>query len=501
MALDPRTPVIVGTGQLTLRPDDGEHGLGPVDLPIEMMVEALRRAERDAGAQRLLAAADSVRVVSTSSCRYRDPAALIATSLGLDGVQTAVTRYGGQLPSRLLAESAAEIAAGEHDVVLLAGAEAWYSRTQAMRAGEALPHTEQPEHVAPDVVIGGDLGMWHEHEMALGIRDPIQVYPLLEQALRVAAGRDLDEHRATIATLWSEFSQVAVDNPYAWDRRGYTPAEVGTVTPANRMVGFPYPKLLNSNERVDETAALVVCSTERADALGVPHDRRVYIHAIAEGASPTISERNDLATSPAATSAARALVAATGVGPDDIAYVDLYSCFPSAVQMQAAALGVALDPAPTLTGGMRFAGGPWNNYAMHAIATMADVLRRDPGAFGVVSANGGYVSKVSMGLYSTEPTPHRGDVPFRMIDAEPTEAESRTRVLDTEPDGRGTVETYTVMHDGHSEPIDGILTCRMPDGRRAWGRIADPAILVAMTKEDVIGRAVTLGPDHDADLE
>ena len=399
MALDPRTPVIVGVGQLTLRPDDDHLGLGPKDLPIDMMVEALRRAERDAGASALLASADSVRVVSTSSCRYLDPAALIAARLGLDTVQTAVTRYGGQVPSSLLAQSALDILAGSRDVVLMTGGESWYSRTQAMRAGETLPQTEQPEGVEPDAVIGGELGMWHEHEMALGIRDPIQVYPLLEQALRVAAHRDLDAHRARLAALWSAFSQVAVDNPYAWDRRGYTPDEVGTVSPANRMVGFPYVKLLNSNERVDESAAIIVCSLERADALGVPHDRRLFVHAIAEGVSPTVSERYDLSTSPAATSAARALRDATGIGADDLAHVDLYSCFPSAVQMQAAALAVALDPAPTLTGGMRFSGGPWNNYAMHGMTTMADVLRRDPGTWGVVSANGGYVSKVSMGLY------------------------------------------------------------------------------------------------------
>jgi acetyl-CoA C-acetyltransferase len=497
VTLDPRTPVVVGVGQLTLRPDDDKLGLGPVDLPIEMMVEALRRAERDSGAPGLVAAADSVRVVSTSSCRYLDPAALIAARLGLDTVQTGLTRYGGQVPSSLVAHSASDIITGARDVVLIAGGESWYSRMIAMRAGETLPSTEQPEGLEPDVIIGGELGMWHPHEMELGIRDPIQVYPLLEQALRVAAHRDLDSHRARIAALWSAFSQVAVDNPYAWDRRGYTPDEVGTVSPANRMVGFPYVKLLNSNERVDEAAAVIVCSLERADALGVPRDRRVFVHAIAEGASPTVSERYDLATSPAATSAARALQVATGIGADDIAHVDLYSCFPSAVQMQAAALGVALDPAPTLTGGMRFSGGPWNNYAMHGITAMVDVLRRDPGSLGVASANGGYVSKVSMGLYSTEPPTE----PFRSITAPRTEDESRTRALDPAPDGRGTVETYTVMHNGHSEPTDGIFTALMADGRRAWGLVTDPDAVSAMTKEDVIGRTATLRPDSRADIE
>jgi acetyl-CoA C-acetyltransferase len=339
--------------------------------------------------------------------------------------------------------------------------------------------------------------MWHDHEMALGIRDPIQVYPMLEQALRAAAHRELEPHREHLAALWSAFSQVAVGNEYAWDRRGYTSSEVGTVGPQNRMVGFPYVKLMNSNEQVDEAAAIIVCSMERADALGVAEDRRVFLHAVAEASSPKVSERYELATSPAATVASRALWQGTGKGPGDVAYFDLYSCFPSAVQIQAAALGIPLDPAPTMTGGMRFSGGPWNNYAMHGITTMCDTVRRDPGSFGVVSANGGYVSKISVGLYSTRPPAE----PYRVISASATGDDARTRELDPEPNGRGTGETYTVMHDRHSEPTLGILTALMPDGARAWGLIRDPASLVAMTKEDVIGRTVALQPDNTADIE
>jgi acetyl-CoA C-acetyltransferase len=500
VTLDPRTPVVVGVGQVTIRPDDGGAatlGLGPVDLPIAMMVEAVRRGARDAGAPALLDRVDSVRVVSSASCKYRDPAALVAAHLGLGQVQTGLTRYGGQVPSTLLGQTATEIAAGERGVVVLTGGESWYTRTLAARAGETLPQTVQPDTVAPDVVLGGELGMWHERELALGIQDPIQVYPLIEQALRVAARRSLAEHRARLAALWSAFSRVAVGNEHAWDRRGYTPDEVATVTPANRMVGFPYPKLLNSNERVDEAAAVIVCSVEQADALGVPDDRRVYPHAIAEGTSPTVSERVDLAQSPAATSAARTLRDATRFDPDDLACVDLYSCFPSAVQLQAASLGVPLDPPPTVTGGMRFAGGPWNNYAMHGIAAVVDRLRHEPGRVGLASANGGYVSKISMGLYSTTPPA----VPFRHLTAIPTAAEARSRALDVAPEGPAVVETYTVMHDGHNEPVDGILTLRMPDGRRAWGRIADPATLVAMTTEDAVGRPARVHPDSTADLE
>ena len=37
----------------------------------------------------------------------------------------------------------------------------------------------------------------------------------------------------------------------------------------------------------------------------------------------------------------------------------------------------------TVTGGMTFAGGPWNNYVTHGVATMVGVLREDPGDLGL----------------------------------------------------------------------------------------------------------------------
>jgi acetyl-CoA C-acetyltransferase len=335
------------------------------------------------------------------------------------------------------------------------------------------------------------------HEIELGITDPIQVYPLLEQAIRTAAGRDLDEQISHFATMWAAMSIVASGNPFAWDRHRYSTEEVANVTPDNRMVGFPYTKLCNSNERVDQAAALLVMSLDMARELGIHKDRCIFISAIAEGLSPSVSERFDLSTSPAATAAARALLATTGVGVDEIAYFDLYSCFPSAVQLQAEALRVELEPALTVTGGMRFAGGPWRNYTMHAIATAVEKLRSDGDALALVSANGGYSTKISMGLYSTSPLP----TPFDHIQAEPDPDERRIRSLDTNPSGPATVETYTVMHGRHGEPVEGILTCLMPDGRRAWGRTIEPSALAGMIKEDIVGRPLTLTPEHEAHIE
>ena len=333
MTLDLRTPVIVGVGQLTLHTDTGEASLEPVD----MMVEALRRAEADTGAAGVLAAAGSLGVVRLLSWKYPDAAALVAERLGIGPLQTVGTAFGGNIPQTLLGRKAAEIAAGEHDVVLITGAEAWRTVTAARRGGGELDWTVQPEGITPDAEVGGSLEASHPAETARGIRHPIQIYPLFENALRAAAGRSVAEHRDHLGSFYARFSEIAVDNPYAWDRRGYSPEEVAVPSAKNRMVGFPYTKLMCSNEQVDQAAAMILCSVDKARALGIAPERWVFPHGVTEAAAPLVSERYDLSGSVMADAASDALWKLTGLGPDDIAHVDLYSCFPSAVQVQAGA--------------------------------------------------------------------------------------------------------------------------------------------------------------------
>lgn len=492
MALDARTPVIVGVAQLSQH-EDAQHAREPVDL----MADAARTAALDCGRPALLDAVGSVRVVNLLSWRYRDPAALVASQLGLDGVETVYTEGGGQIVGTLIARTASDIVDGTVDVALLTGAEAWRTRTSYRRAGGPLPWTEQPDGTAPDRVIGAPLDMWHPAEVERGITAPVQVYPMLESALRAAAGRGVAEHSQFLGELWARFSAVAVRNPDAWDRTPHTAAEIATPSRANRMVGFPYTKLLCSNEQVDQAAAVLMCSVERAEALGIARDRWVFPHAVSEAHTSTVSERPDLATSPLVRAVGDALWKLTGVGPDDVAHIDLYSCFPSAVEVQCAELGIDLGRELTVTGGMRFAGGPWNNYPMHAVATMTNVLRGDPGALGLVSANGGYVTKLALCLLSSEPA-REG---FRSVSAQDDVDAAPRCEVETKPEGRATVQASTVMHDRTGEATGGILACMLPDGRRAWGTVADAATLRSMETEETVGRSAVLQPDGTAALE
>jgi acetyl-CoA C-acetyltransferase len=357
--------------------------------------------------------------------------------------------------------------------------------------------TVQGDDVAPARVIGEELVMSHPGEMARGVVMPVQVYPMFEQAHRIAIGRSMDDHLVAISELWAGFSEVAARNPHAWIQRPYTAEEIRTPTPENRWVGYPYTKVMNSNNAVEQSAAVLLCSAERAEALGVPRDRWVFPHSGADAHDHYfLSERDSLASSPAMRLAGRAALELAGLTADDLAHVDLYSCFPSAVEIAAAELGLGTDRALTVTGGLSFAGGPWNDYVMHAIATMAGVLREDPGTRGLVSGNGGFITKHSFGVYSTEPpaTPFRHAEPQDAVDALPR------RELCEEPDGEATIETWTVMHDRAGEPENGIAACLLDDGRRAWGTSTDAAVLEVLLSEDVAGRRVRLAADGCAQL-
>ncbi|HVN51415.1 MAG TPA: acetyl-CoA acetyltransferase, partial [Acidimicrobiales bacterium] len=449
--LDPRTPVLVGAGQVSQRVDRGAEALEPVDL----MVEALRRAEVDAGVSGLLARADSVRISRLLSWHYLDPGALVAERLGASVRQTVYTVMGGNYVQTLVNLTATDIARGRADVVLLAGAESWRTRTAARAAGTQLDWTTQPEGTEPTVMLGGDdTPLSSPREVERRVVLPVQVYPMFEVALRAAAGRTPDEQRLHAARLWSRFSEVAATNPHAWIQQVFTPEEIAEPTPTNRMIGYPYTKLMNSNNHVEQGAGLVLCSVAAAEAAGVPRDRWVFPQSGTDAHDHWfVSNRADLHSSPAMRMAGARALELAGVGADELTFVDLYSCFPSAVQIGAAELGLDIERPLTVTGGMSFAGGPWNNYPMHAIATTADRVREQPGAFGLVSGNGGYTTKHSFGVYATTPPPHgyRHDALQSAVDATPR------RDAADDYDGPTVVEAYTVMHDRDGEPETGLF--------------------------------------------
>ncbi len=416
MALDPRAPVIIGVGQTVQHTDDLDEALDPSLL----MCSAIGNATVDAGL-RTIPNPQSLRVVNLLTWKYGDPAFLIAQQLGLTPKETAYTPMGGQSPQSLVNSTAAEIQAGSLDIAILTGGEARRTRVRARKAEVELRWPTAPEGQQP-TIIGDDLVLNHPTELERGIMMPVQIYPIFESAIRAASGSTPEQHLQIISELWSRFSDVAADNPFAWSRRALTAEEIRTPSSRNRMIGLPYTKYMNSNNDVDMAAAIIMCSAEHAASLGVPRDQWVFIHAGTDcHEHPFVSNRWSFADTPAIELGGRRVMELAECSIDDIGLIDLYSCFPAAVQLGAQSLGLALDRQLTRTGGLSFAGGPWNNYVMHAIATIVGELRGQPGELGLVWANGGYTTKHAFGIYSTAPSTHgfRHDHPQDEIDALP----------------------------------------------------------------------------------
>ena len=488
MGLDPRTPVLVGAGQVNQR--DEAPDVEPVDL--------MAAAAAEAADPRVLRALDAIRVVNLLSWRYRDPGLLLKQLIGAPDATTRYTGIGGNTPQSLVNQACLDIQAGRTEAVLLVGAETWRTRMR-LRARGIRPDWTRQDDTVPIPPGGEDeVPMSGPAEDRIDLDRPSFVYPLFEQALRIANGESMDDHRRRIGDLWARFSQVAQRNPHAWSREALSGEQIWQPGPQNRMISWPYPKLMNSNNMVDQGAAVILCSVEKAEYLQIPKDTWVFPHAGTDSHDTYgIAERDELHRSPAIRIGGGRVLELAGVGIDDLDFVDVYSCFPSAVQVAAREIGLPLDdPARplTVTGGLTFAGGPWNNYVMHSIATMAELLRNNPDSHGLITANGGYLTKHSFGLYSGTPsaTGFRWEDVQVAVDREPT----RTALIEWE--GTGTVESWTTPFDRDGMPEKAFLAVRTPDGSRTWGLISDPDDAASTVADDIAGNKVQVSSDGRA---
>ncbi|HYB81379.1 MAG TPA: acetyl-CoA acetyltransferase [Mycobacterium sp.] len=493
MTVHPRTPVLIGYSQVNHRDeiDPEKRSVEPVDL--------MAAAARQAADTLVLEAVDSIRVVNVLSARYRDPGLLLGERIGATDFTTRYSPIGGNVPQSLVNQTCLDIQQGRAGVVLLAGAETWRTRTGLKAKGSRLVWTVQDESVPMAEITGEDVAMAGDAETRIHLDRPAYVYPLFEQALRIANQESIAHHLKRIGELWARFNAVAVGNPHAWIRKPVTPEEICRPGPQNRMISWPYTKLMNSNNMVDQGAVLILTSVEQATRLRVPAERWVFPHAGTDAHdTAAIAERDELHRSPAIRIAGTRALELAGLGIDDVDYVDLYSCFPSAVQVAAAELGLAVDDAArplTVTGGLTFAGGPWSNYVMHSIATMAELLVANPGRRGLITANGGYLTKHSFGVYSTEPPAE-----FCWEDRQPAVDREPTRDGLVEWEGVGTVEAWTTPFNREGRPEKAFLAVRTPDGSRTLAVITDAAAAQASVREDIGGAKVAVAVDGSATL-
>jgi acetyl-CoA C-acetyltransferase len=483
-------PVIVGVGQLTNHPESINDAIEPA----EMMAACARAAEEDCGAG-LLARADSVQVVNMISWSYPDAPGLLADKLGASPAHKVYTAVGGETPQRLVNETAQAIVEGRTRIALIAGAEALASRRVARKENGRLPWPVRgtPEQVTGDMRMG-----FSDVEARHGATLPTRIYPLFENAIRAHSGRSIEGHQAFLGELCARFTEVAAANPYSWFPEKRTRREITAVHDDNRWVCFPYPKLMNSIIEVDQAAAVIMTGSETARELGIPEERWVYVHGCGDALDRWfVSERVNYYSSPAIGAATRRALGMAGVTVNEIGMFDLYSCFPSAVQLAAEALGItAGDPRGlTVTGGLPYFGGPGNNYVMHSIAATVERLREAPEKKALVTGLGWFATKHSAGVYGGQPP--SGD----WARTDPAVDQAAVDAMDGPPfvaeaSGEANIETYTVCFDREGEPDTGIVIGRLTSGERFFANTPpDRSLLWSMTREEFVGHGGSVSPD------
>jgi len=478
MSVDPRSPVLVGVAAVSQREDDPSVSAEP----LELMARALEAAAADADAPGLLRRLDAVSV-PRGFWDYGDPGRLLAERFGAGRVYTTVAEVG-VLQTTLLAEAAQRIAAGEADVVAVTGAEAKHRSQRARILGVEEQRTAQPDARADRVLRPGS-EIYTGLEMQLGLLMPVHQYAVVENALRHEQGLSVDAHRREIAELWARLGRIAADNPQAWSRQPVPADEIREPGEGNRMLAFPYTRLHTSQWTVDQGAGLLLCSAAAADALGVAEERRVHPRAITESNHMLpLSRRAEIGRCAGVRIAGSRALEISGAKQAEVAHVELYSCFPAAVRLQARELGMPLERPLSVTGGMAFAGGPLNNFVLQGIERIAERLRADRGSLGLVTALSGIFTKSGFTTWSTDPG--EGARVEDLSDA----VEAATRTIDLEPDatGEAIVAGYTVLFEASGPRL--VVLCDTDDGTRALAASTDPGLVATAMEQELVGRRV-----------
>jgi acetyl-CoA C-acetyltransferase len=485
-----RLPVLIGVTQWIQR------DVAPAEAPepLEMLERMARTAAADARAgERLLAAADTVGIVQVAGWAPANAPRLLAGRIGAHPACELVTGAGGEVSLRLVNAAAERIAAGRSRVALLAGLNPMRTLRRA-RAEGAVLHWKGGGGGAPTRI--GDERMGHDAcEARHGLDAPIHVYPLIENALRARRGRALDEHRARLGRLFAPFTRVAERNPYAWFPVAHSADELVCVSPTNRMVAYPYTKYLNAVLDTDQGAALLLCSAAAARSFGVPEERWVHWWggAQTEERAWNVSRRPVIGDSPSLRECAARALAGAGVESNELAAIDFYSCFPVAVELACEAYGVAEDDARglTVTGGLPYAGGPGSNYAMHAVAAMAERLRAWPGAKGLTTGNGWYLSKHSASVWASAPPSRAVGAPLEA----PVAVGPAPLPLREDASGAATVAVWTVSYGRDGAPQRGIVVGSLASGERFVANTpAERDFLEAFVAAEQVGRAGVVRP-------
>ncbi len=483
--------MIVGVGQVNDRPDRPEDGLHSGEL----MVAALERADRDAG-HGWLSDVESLAIVRQISFPDLDPLdGWVADRCKMKGAAHFQSeKPHGDMPVRLLSEAANAIGSGQVRIAAIAGGEAL--RTAATLARQA---KEGGHHTSNAL---GDLAAKAKpsYPSRYGLRLPIDVYPLYENALRANWGQSLAEAQDETGRIWSAMSRIAAANDAAWLGQALEPSEICQPGERNPPIAHPYTKLMVANASVNQGAAFLVASLAEARRRGVPDKRLVHVgHGAGASAPERYLERPSFDRLPSMEIALTQTLRRNGMTSADLAHAELYSCFPCVPKLAARIIDWPLDRDMTVFGGLTFGGGPIANYMSHAVAEMA-VRLRGTREKGLLYGNGGYATDHHALVLSGDALPGCSFPQEFDCQSMADAALGEAPILRRDYEGPAKIETYTVFYGRDQKARGGVIVARKGEARTlAAVRPGDAALMAFLTDGlcEPVGASGTVAADGD----
>jgi acetyl-CoA C-acetyltransferase len=355
------------------------------------------------------------------------------------------------------------------------------------------PADDEPSEIdqggaTPDVHQIPDGEIIARAELEAGLFAPVEQYALMESALRAADGITVDAHRHEIAELWSRFNAVARTNPEAAFPVAMSAGALLEFGPEHRPLAFPYGKWHASQWTVDQAAALLLCSVEAAERFGVDRSQWIFsLVGVDSSAALSVTKRRHLDRWPAMRVLGAAASERIGRPLAECDHAELYSCFPLAVRVQQRELDLPTDGTPTITGGMAFAGGPFNSFVLHATAAMARRLREQPG-LGLVTTVSGMLTKPGLAVWASDP-----DERPPLIDdlAAAANAATDTVHVSHSHEGMAAMAACTVTYNG-MEPKELVAILDTDDGNRVIAKSSDEGLIARAISEELVGATFTV---------
>ena len=480
-------PVLVGIGSLQQK-----GSFEQLDEALILMEQASLKAIEDSKAPEIKNYIDEIQVPK-GFWAYRDPGKWIAEKHGFARAETSVTKIG-VLQQNLINSACKKIINGEIRASLIVGGEARFKMIQALKEG--LPYEEMALTENPDNYVKAKEDLYAAEELdALGMM-AVGYYAIIESAMRYKNQYSLKEHENFLGSYYERFSQIASKNSHAWNHKIFTAEEIKTPSSRNQRIAYPYNKLHNSSWNVNQASALILTSDEIADKLKIPLDKRVYPLVSSETNHMIgVIQRPDLTSPVGLKLATKYLIETAEKNNIKPTFYELYSCFPVAVQLFAEALNIPDNIDKTITGGMPFAGGPLNNYMLHATAQMIMRIRDNNSEVGLITGVSGMMTKQALAIWGKNPAM---DFESKDVTKEAEELELPVP-MSTMSSGEGKVIGCTVLYEKNASS-KAVFYAEDSHGHRLVLTSSVTEIIKQVEEEECIGQKINYSNNHFVSL-